>query len=472
MEGERRDREVAAVVDTIAAIATPPGQGGIAIVRVSGPAAREVVGRLFRRSGGRTGMPEPRRVYLGELLAAPGGPALDQVLAFAMPGPRSYTGEDVVEVQCHGGTIVSRRILESILAAGARAAEPGEFTKRALLNGRLDLAQAEAVADLIAARTEAGRRLAWSQLDGVLSARVGALRDAILAVRARCEAALDFPEEDDVVAALAGDALARECARVRREIDGLVAGFERGRLRYEGARVALVGKPNVGKSSLLNALAGRERAIVTAVAGTTRDVVEATVALAVGPVVIADTAGLRAAGDEIEALGVARSRAAIADAACTVAVFDGAAPLDADDRAVAAAVRGRPSVALVNKSDLPSRVPTAALADLLPGVPIVRASALTRAGLDGLGAALGAVLAGGEEAPEDEVAIYRARHRDATRRASDEVARAERGIAAGAGAELIASDLAAAAEALGTITGEVTTEDVLDRIFGEFCIGK
>jgi tRNA modification GTPase len=458
------------VVDTIAAIATPPGRGGIAVVRVSGPESRAIVGSLVKR-GRRTGIPEPRKVYVAELLARPGGRALDQVLVFAMPGPRSYTGEDVVEVQCHGGTIVSRSVLEAILAAGARAAEPGEFTKRALLNGRLDLAQAEAVADLIAARTEAGRRLAWSQLDGVLSARVGALRAAILEARALCEAAIDFPEED--VPELTNGALAGEVARVRTEIDALVASFERARLRYEGARVVLVGKPNAGKSSLLNALAGRERAIVTAVAGTTRDVVEATVALAAGPVVVADTAGIRVAGDEVEALGVERSRAAIADAACVVAVLDGARPLDADDRMVAAEVAGRPLVVVVNKSDLPSRVTRAAVGDLFPEAPSVWASALTGDGLEALGDALAGVLVGGgDTAAEAEVSIFRVRHRDAARRASEDLRRAESAVAEGASAELVASDLAAAAAALGAITGEVSTEDVLDRVFAEFCIGK
>jgi tRNA modification GTPase len=462
---------VSTPADTVAAIATPPGQGGVAVIRLSGPEALSVVGRLFRRYGG-GGIDEPRRVYVGRLLERPGGATIDEVLVFAMAPPRSYTGEAVVEIQCHGGSVVSRRVLECVVAQGARPAEPGEFTKRALLNGRLDLAQAEAVADLIAARTDAGRRLAWSQLEGVLSARIGALRDALLGARALCEAAIDFPEED--VPELSGGELGREVARVRQEIDAMVAGFERARLRYEGARVALVGKPNVGKSSLLNALAGRERAIVTPIAGTTRDVVEAVVALRESPVVLADTAGLREVPDAVEAIGAERSRAAIADATCVVAVFDRAGLLDDDDRLVVDATTGRPTVVVLNKADLPARVDRGAVAGWLPDAPVVEVSATAGTGLADLEATLGRMLFGARDTDDagEEVAIFRVRHRDAAQRASQDLARAEDALRTGAPPELVASDLAAAAAALGAITGELSTEEVLDRVFAEFCIGK
>ncbi|HEX5577048.1 MAG TPA: tRNA uridine-5-carboxymethylaminomethyl(34) synthesis GTPase MnmE, partial [Gemmatimonadaceae bacterium] len=322
--------------DTIAAIATPPGSGGVAIIRVSGPAAIDIVNSLFVRGDGR-GIAESRRVYVGKFFDRPGANVVDEVVVFAMRAPRSYTGEDIVEIQCHGGSLVSEAVLESVCAAGARPAAPGEFTKRAFLNGRMDLAQAEAVADLIMARSDAGRRLAWSQLQGTLSARVGGLRDTIVKARAYCEVALDFADED--VPELTATELATELAAVRKELEALVATFERGRLRYQGSRVAIVGRPNVGKSSLLNALAGRDRALVTPIPGTTRDVVEVTVVVNGAPVVLMDTAGLRDTDDVVEAMGVDRSRAAAAEADAVIVVFDGSVALDATDHGVAETVR-------------------------------------------------------------------------------------------------------------------------------------
>ncbi len=451
--------------DTIAAIATPPGQGGVAIVRVSGPDAVAIVGRLVE---GAT-LAEPRRVYVGRLSADATGSALDEVVVFRMAAPASYTGEDVVEVQCHGGSLISRRVLERLLASGARAAEPGEFTKRAFLNGRIDLAQAEAVADLIAARTEAGLRLAWSQLDGQLSRRVDTLRSALVAARASCEAAIDFPDED--IPELTDGRIAAEVRRVQGEIERLMASFDRARVRFEGARVAVVGKPNVGKSSLLNLLAGHERAIVTPIAGTTRDVIEAALSIAGCPVVLSDTAGIRRTEDSVERVGVERSHAAIADAAALIVMFDRSQPLDADDVMVARASSGRAGVAVLNKSDLPRRIAARDVATLMPRFPVVELSTVTSAGVDELTRTLGGLLFAGDE-PEPELSIYRARHRDAARRAVEDLARAGNAIARRAPPELIASDLARAAAALAVITGEVTSEDVLNRVFAEFCIGK
>jgi tRNA modification GTPase len=387
-----------------------------------------------------------------------------------MHAPHSYTGEDVVEIQCHGGSLVSQRVLEAICAAGARPAEPGEFTKRAFLNGRLDLAQAEAVADLIGARTEAGRRMAWSQLDGQLSSKVTELREAILKARALCEAALDFSDED--IPDLTTTDLGREIAAVRKGLEALIGGFERARVRYEGARIAVVGRPNVGKSSLLNALAGRDRALVTAIAGTTRDVVEVSIAVAGAPVLLMDTAGFRDPSDEIEEMGIARSRGAIEDSTCVLAVFDRATELCTDDHIVANAVRGRSLVAVLNKSDEAPVTTSEDIRNLLGEVSVVETSAIRGDGMSEVLRELGRVLFASEPNVDDEVAIFRVRHRDAARHAMRDLENAERSLAAGEPFELVASDLAAAATSLDVITGEVSSEDVLDRVFAEFCIGK
>lgn len=456
---------------TIAAIATAPGAGGVAIVRVSGPDAAEIATRIFQRRRG-FGLPESRRVYVGRVLDSVSGNVLDEALAFRMSGPHSYTGEDVVEIQCHGGSVVSQRVLESVCAGGARPAEPGEFTKRAFLNGRIDLAQAEAVADLITARSESGRRLAWSQLEGALSVRVERLREAILSARALCEASLDFPEED-VPELGNGASLEAHLAQVRAEIDALTQSFDRGRVRYEGARIALIGRPNVGKSSLLNAMAGRDRALVTAIAGTTRDVVEAPVVIDGAPMVLMDTAGIRDTDDTVEALGVARSRRAIDDSGCVLAVFDRSARLSVEDGLVAEVVKTRPAVAVLNKADLPKRLHREEVQRLLGAVPIVEVSATTGAGLAELSGAIGRLLLrSGEDLADDEVVLFRVRHRESARRAVADLSRAESALGNGAPLELVASDLAAAASALGGITGEMTSEDVLDRVFADFCIGK
>ncbi|MBI3770862.1 MAG: tRNA uridine-5-carboxymethylaminomethyl(34) synthesis GTPase MnmE [Deltaproteobacteria bacterium] len=453
--------------DTIAAIATPLGQGGVAIVRLSGPEAHAIVARLLERGDRPLA---PRQIYVGRLRDQPGGRSLDEVLVFALRAPRSYTGEDTAEIQCHGGSVVTRRVLQAVIEAGARPAAPGEFTRRAFVNGRLDLAQAEAVADLIAARSDAAQRLAWSQLEGHLSARVETLRAALLEARALCEAAIDFPDED--VPELSDARLGIELARVRGEIEALAGTFERTRVRYDGARAVLVGRPNVGKSSVLNALAGRERAIVTPVAGTTRDVLEASVTLRGVPVVLADTAGIRETEDVVERVGVERAHAALVDAGCVLAIFDCSRPLEGADESVAAAVRGRPVIAVLNKRDLPAAIASGDVSALFGAVPIVELSALTGEGLDELEAAIAQVLLAGSDAREEEIGIFCERHRDAARRAALDLTRAEQALSSHAPLELVASDLAAAAEALGSITGVVTSEDVLDRVFAEFCIGK
>lgn len=456
--------------DTIAAIATPRGAGGVAIVRVSGVEAFSIAAAVFRRRAG-MGLPSSRRVYVGKLVDPERSETLDEVLCFGMRAPNSYTGEDSVEIQCHGGMLLSERILECVCRAGARPAEPGEFTKRAFLNGRIDLAQAEAVADLIAARSRAGIRLAWSQLDGTLSRRVSALRSAILAGRALCEVVLDFPDED--IPESVPDEVKARVDSVRSELEAMAASFERGRLAYEGARVSLIGRPNVGKSSVLNALVGRERALVSPVPGTTRDVVEATILVQGSPVAILDTAGIRETTDVVEAMGVERSRSTVGEAVCTLVVFDGSEPLGADDVLVKEALSGTPAIAVVNKEDLPSQVSDDDLRGLLGEVPIVRVCALNHHGMEKLVDTLAAAIFREPiDARDDEGVLYRVRHYEAVRRAIVDLERAERALAEEAPLELVAVDLAAAATSLVGVTGEITSEDVLDKVFADFCLGK
>jgi len=449
--------------DTIAAVSTPPGAGGIGVVRLSGVGALEILARLFVPQRERT-PPPSHRLVRGRVVDA-SGEAIDEVLAVAMRGPHSYTGEDVVEIHCHGSPPVLRRVLARCCECGARTAEPGEFTKRAFLNGRIDLVQAEAVAALIGARTESASRAALRQLGGRLSDELGELRERLIDVRARIEIMLDFSEEEiDLTPATVADDIGAVAARIGR----LLASFEGGRLLREGVRLAIVGRPNVGKSSLLNALLGVERAIVTPAPGTTRDVVSDDLEIDGIPVVLADTAGLRASADPVEQLGIERARLEAARADAVLIVLDGSQPLGEDDRAALAEVGGTPSIRVVNKSDLPSA--------WSPGgedvpAPVVRVSALTGAGLAELRRAIVQLVGAGDLDPRAPI-VTAVRQRDALARAREALDRALAALRGASTIDAAAVDIQAAVEHIGAITGEVTTEDILDRIFRDFCIGK
>lgn len=450
--------------DTIAALATAIGPAAVAVVRVSGSDAVGVAGRVFR--GAAPERWQPRRLYLGRFVDA-GGRALDQGLGVVMRAPSSYTGEDVVELHCHGGAVLARSVLGAVLAAGARAAERGEFTLRAFLNGKLDLAQAEAVADLIAAPSERAVRIAADHLGGALSERVEALRARLVGIAANLEAAIDFSDED--VGELPRAGLAGEASAVASILEALAASHTHGRIVREGLRVAIVGKPNVGKSSLLNRLLGSDRAIVTAIPGTTRDVIEERVDLAGLPVVLVDTAGLRESGEEVEQLGMARSREEVAAADVVIAVFDGSRPWTGEDEEVVNATRQIRRILLANKSDLPADA--AVRRALEPFSPVVRASALSGAGI----ADLEAEVLRTADLPEDAgggVTVTRERHRAALARSASAARRAERAIGSGLPPDLVAVDILLALDHLGEITGRTSPEDVLDRVFQEFCIGK
>jgi tRNA modification GTPase len=458
--------------DTIVAPATPPGKGAVAIVRLSGALAMRIATALWQPAGV-AALRQPRHLGLGTLRDPQTGAVVDRAMCVTMPGPASLTGEDVVEFHCHGGPYIVRRVLGLAIAAGARMAEPGEFSRRAFLNGRIDLTEAEAVADLINVRSESALRQAIAQLGGALAQRVGQLRGAVIAIRAHLEAEIDFADEG---LNLPGrKEIAAEIDRLAGDVALLHDSFRRGRLARDGARAAIVGKPNAGKSSVLNLLLGSDRAIVTATPGTTRDVIEESVTLGPWPLVLQDTAGVREAGDEVERLGIGRTLASVAEADLLIAVFDSSRPFENDDARVTALCRGRAGVALLNKSDL--RPAVLAPADLFERgleMPVLRFSALdagdTPALRDELGRAVGALAAA--TGPDDGVAISRERHREALAKALEALESARTSALSGMPPEIVAVDAAAAAEALGTLTGEVGTEDVLDAVFREFCIGK
>ena len=452
--------------DTIAAISTPPGEAGIGIVRLSGPAAEAIARRLFRPRRPRPAW-QSHRLYLGHLLDSQGH-VLDEVLLTLMRAPHTYTRQDMVEIHCHSGYAILRAILQAVLAQGARLAKPGEFTLRAFLSGRLDLSQAEGVLEAIQARTEAALRVAQAHLAGGLGHRLAGLRVALLGVLAQLEAALDFPEEG---AELTPAALKEQLAAPRKELQRLLATYRQGRLLREGVRVVLAGRPNVGKSSLLNRLLDAERAIVTDIPGTTRDVIEATVTLGGLAICLADTAGLREARDRVEELGVARSREHMSQADLILYLVDASDAASPDDAQVLQDFAGRPVIIVMNKIDLPPQLDADDLRHAWPH-PVVAISALTGQGLADLEqAVLDLVLQGGVQPGGDM--ITQARHAELLARAG---AALDRGITLLEQAEppweLVALEVKEALMALGEITGEEVGDAVLDQIFSQFCIGK
>lgn len=466
--------------DTIAGIATALGESGIGIIRISGPEARPILRRLFRPAGESRGWePQSHRLTYGHVIDPDSAAVVDEAMAVWMQAPRSYTCQDVAEIQSHGGATVLRAMLTLVLAAGARLAEPGEMTLRAFLNGRLDLAQAEAVLDVVRARTEAGLQVAQAQLGGALSHEIRQARAVLLEVLAHLSALIDFPEDE-----VPPQAIRPQLDEAEQMLEGLLRTADRGILLREGLRVAIAGRPNVGKSSLLNRLLRHERAIVTEIPGTTRDLLEENLSIRGIPVVLADTAGIRDTADVVEALGVARSRAALEQADLVLLVLDVSQPLTEEDHALAADVADRPVVVVWNKLDLVREdggepgsgrdgLPTVP-GDTLSEAPQVAVSARTGAGIEALEAQVWELMMGGQvvAATGREALISNPRHKAAIRTALNNVRAARSGLDEGLPADFLTIDLTAAVNALGEITGETATEDLLDVIFSRFCIGK
>lgn len=451
--------------DTIVAIATPPGRGALGIVRLSGPEAARVAATILDRQRPL----EPRRATLARVVMEEGpltAPrAIDQVVVTSFPAPDSYTGDDVVEISGHGSPVLLEQILRAAIRTGARLARPGEFTLRAFLNGRLDLVQAEAIADLIEAITPAQARQAFDQLEGTLSGEINAIEGALFDVTARLEASVDFPDEgyhfvgrDEAIGRL-GTLIGR--------VDVLLAGAARGRMIRDGAHVVILGRPNTGKSSLFNYLAGSDRAIVTRHAGTTRDLVTERIDLNGLPITLVDTAGLRAVPDEIEQEGVTRARGAARVADLCVVVLDRSAALEAMDGELVLMTAGTPRVLLVNKCDLPAAWPRAEL----EASPVVEVSLLTGVGTDAIRPAIRRAL-GAVENPRETAAISNVRHVHLLERTRAALAEAGTQAAAGAPEEIVLADIELARSALEEVTGRRAPEALLTHIFERFCIGK
>ncbi|MCS7091369.1 MAG: tRNA uridine-5-carboxymethylaminomethyl(34) synthesis GTPase MnmE [Verrucomicrobiota bacterium] len=453
--------------DTIAAIATPPGEGGLAVIRISGPEALAIADRIFHPAGKRGCKPSEaptHTLHYGHIHRQ--GQRIDEVLLAVMRRPRTYTREDVVEISCHGGPLVTRLVLQAVLEAGARHAQPGEFTRRAFLNGRLDLTQAEAVADFIAARTERALAAARAQLGGGLSRRLHQLRDELMLALAHVEAQIDFPEDD-----LATDTREAIIARLEaglRWVEELLRTAEEGQILRQGIRAAIVGRPNVGKSSLLNLLLGQERAIVSPRPGTTRDTIEETANIRGIPVVLVDTAGVREARDEIEQEGIRRSHQAVTHADLLLHVLDRSEPWTAEDQQLWTQFARRRRLVVLNKADLPARL-------VLPETsePRVEISCRTGEGLENLKSALeNLIWSGRQPTHEASEACINQRHQGVLLRVRQSLVHALTSLRAGLPLDLVAVDMRAATDALGELVGQTATEDLLDLIFSRFCIGK
>jgi tRNA modification GTPase len=484
--------------DTIAAIATPLGIGGIGIIRVSGPESFATALPLLRRAGGRTGLPPSHLLTYGHIVDPITEEVLDEVLVAFMRAPHTYTREDVVEIQGHGGPLILQRILRLILARGVRLARPGEFTMRAFLNGRLDLAQAEAVMDLINAQTEAALRLAMRQFQGRISEQVQETRRNVQAAMVRIEASIDFPEED--VPTPRPEELRQFVVAAQQQVDTLLAGADQGRLYRQGLRTVIIGRPNVGKSSLLNALLRSERAIVTPIAGTTRDTVEEVANLRGIPLYLIDTAGITPTDNPVEQIGVQRSRSAAESADVVLLVFDGSEQLIEQDyrvtqelqamgfgagttsannsnvdvslKGVSFATAQRVVIVVVNKVDCVQVLDINQVRNLWPGAPLVRTSTLTGVGLSELEETVVELVLAGKALHRESVLVTSARHQDALRRATQHLQASLTTLEQGLPLDFVSIDLCTAYDALGEVTGEAPDEDLLNRIFSEFCIGK
>jgi len=457
--------------DTIAAVSTPPGEGGIGIVRLSGDRAVEIVRSLFSPLRKRKEDEWSRSFTMRVGLIRDGKRTIDEVLVSVMKAPHTYTREDVVEINCHGGAVAVNEVLRLVLYRGARAAEPGEFTKRAFINGRIDLAQAEAVLDIVQAKTPRALESGVKQLRGGLSGEIVRIAEELRGLLVRLEAEIDFPEEDDV-SSLSSAEIERTLRTLREELSGLIKSYDTGKILKNGVLTVIAGKPNVGKSSILNAFLKFDRAIVTPIPGTTRDIIEEQLNIGGIPFILADTAGITETDDVIEREGVRRTNSYLEKARLALIVLDSSRPLDRRDRDIAERTSSLQSITILNKSDLPRGMDAKTLVEIGLDDDYISMSALTGEGLKELEERMREKIVGGTVEADHGVLVTDARHFAVLRKAARELDHALKTIREDGGPELIAFDVRSSLDILGNITGDVTSADILNDIFGRFCIGK
>lgn len=455
--------------DTIAAVATAMTASGIGIIRISGPESRNITGKIYRSKGGKKKIEEVASHTINYGFIWDKEELIDEVLVMVMDGPRSYTGEDTVEIDCHGGVLAMKRVLETVIKYGARPAEPGEFTKRAFLNGRIDLSQAEAVIDVINAQNEYALKTSVSQLRGNIQRIIREIREQIIYQIAYIESALDDPEHISIDGY--GDTLRGETELIKGKIDRLLDTVREGKLMKEGIKTVIVGKPNAGKSSLLNTLVGEERAIVTDIAGTTRDILEETIVLHGISLRMMDTAGIRSTDDVVEKIGVGKAIENAKDADLILYVVDASIPLDENDREIIGLLRDKKAVVILNKTDLKQVVFEKDLKELVEH-PIVSISAKEEEGIDRLEQQIKELFFAGKLTFNDEIYITNMRHKTALEEAKKSILLVENSIDMGLPEDFYSIDLMNAYEALGSIIGEAVGEDLVNEIFSKFCTGK
>ena len=455
--------------DTIAAVATAYGEGGIGIIRISGEKALSILEEVFEFAG-ETSQIVNRRMTYGRIVDRENEQIIDEVLAIYMKGPKTYTAEDVVEINCHGSMVSLRKTLALVLRKGARLAEPGEFTKRAFLNGRLDLSQAEAVIDIIKEKTDRSFDVAMSQLEGALSLRVTEIRQKLLDLLVDITVNIDYPDED--IEELTYDKIEENILLIGEMIEKLLSTADTGRMIREGIRVAIVGKPNVGKSSLMNSLLRETRAIVTEIPGTTRDTIEEAISIRNIPVYLVDTAGIRETSDEVERLGIERSKAAFNEADFIIFIMDGSSAISDEDREIASYLDGRDSVVLINKNDLERGFTNDDVRELVNDPVIIETSLINNEGIEEIENHIEELVYGGELSQHDSTMVNNVRHIELLKQSRDSLRDAMEMTLAREALDFIEVDVRNAYDLLGEITGETVSDDIINEVFARFCLGK